>query len=265
MPFDVIGFGEATPGTTTIPLAGGLGDTLYRVNGDDIYCKSQAPYLLGVIASSVSTGGRILVRQPSLPIDYEIIKNTLMASPDPAGQYTDMLARPLPLVPNEKINVLTVNATDEDALVGLLLGSGKITKQMQDAVNPTHRLMGYADTTVTAYTWSALTMTWNQDLPEGRYAPIGMRVGVFKSSIAQTGLARLRFKEVPSASWGPGVPTAETGAAHLEFQDITKVNCYDWPLMPQVSFRHDQLPDVEILGAEAFTDEDVELLLQKVG
>jgi len=38
-----------------------------------------------------------------------------------------------------------------------------------------------------------------------------------------------------------------------------------WPLMPEISFQYDQLPNIEVLMATtAATDENIELLLQKI-
>lgn len=264
MPFDLIGFGEATPGANG-KLAALLLDTLYRTSGDDIYVKPAAPLLLGIYCAGESTLGKTKLMQPSLPIDYEFTKGTLLASDDPMKGFTNLRGRPLPLVADEKLNCEVVNATDEDGITFLMMGNSKITQSVLDAVNPTHRITGYADTTVTAFTWSALTMTWNQDLPRGRYAVVGMRYAYFKSGVAMPSAARLMFKEPHSAGWRPGVIGSEAGAAHLELQETAWDPLCDWPLMQNINFPHDNLPGVEVANAEAGTDQDIELLLQKIG
>jgi len=264
MPFDIVGFGEATPGANG-KLAALLLDTLYKTSGDDIYIKPQATKLLGVFCAGESTLGKTKLMQPTLPIDYEFTKGTLLSSDDPMKGFTNLRGRPLPLIPAEKLNCEVVNATDEDGITFLMVGNAKITQAMLDNVDPTHRITGYADTTATAFTWSALTITWNQDLPAGRYAVVGMRYVYFKTSPAMPSAARLVFKEAHSAGWRPGVLGSEGAAAHLELQETPWDPMCDWPVMQNMNFPHDNLPGVEVASAEAHTDQDIELLLQKIG
>lgn len=263
MPFDIIGYGEAAPGANG-KLAALLLDTLYKTSGDDIYVKAQAPWLLGVGCFGESTLGRTKLQQPSLPIDYEILKGALLSSDHPSLGWTDLRARPLPLVPTEKLNCEVVNATDEDGITFLMVGSGKITQAMLDAVNPTHSIVGYDDTTATAFSWSALSVTWNQSLPAGRYAVVGMKYGYFKTGPAMPSAARLLFKEAHSAGWRPGVLGYEMAADHEELQESDLFPPVAWPLMANINFPHDNMPGVEVASAEAHTDQEIELLLQKI-
>jgi len=264
MPFDIIGFTEATPGTGTVNIAAGLGDNFYHVTGDDIIVRADAHYLLGLFTAAASTGGRSRLRQPSLAIDYEFLKCCLTTDLDPIQGFEDLRGTPLPLIPNEKLNALLTNATDEDALIAAIIGNGKITQAALDAVNPTHQLSGYADTTITAFTWSPVTITWNQDLPKGQYAVVGMRVGLYVASI-ESAIARLTGLKGPGAAWRPGVLCASMEADHEEYQSITHEPWTKWPLMQEISFPHDQPPNIEVLMATtAATDENIELLLQKI-
>lgn len=262
MAFDIICFGEAAPGANGT-LAGNLGDTHYFVSGDDIIIKDKAPYLLGVFAAMESTGEQINITQPSLPLDYNIRKIGLLNLQSPALGWTHLWGRPLPLVGGEKVNIETQNATDEDAIVALMVGNGKITQNMLDAVNPTHIISGEADTTATAFTWSALTVTWQQDLPAGRYAVVGMRYGYWKTAApAMPSIARLSFPE--TKAWRPGVPGIYQDKDHEEMQTADVLPFTMWPLMSECSFPHTQMPAVEVFSAEAHTDENIELLLQKI-
>lgn len=266
MPFDLIGFGEATPGANG-KLAALLLDSAYKTTGDDIFVKTQAPWLLGIGCFGTSTLGRTKIQQPSLPIDYEFLKGALCTSNDPIMGWTDMRARPLPLIPTEKINCEVVNATDEEGETFLMVGSGNITQSMLDSVRPTHRIVGYADTTLTSLTWSTLSITWNQSLPAGRYAVVGMKYGHFKTAAAaEPSAARLVFKEPHSAGWRPGVLGHEMAADHEEMQFSTSDFAPEhWPLMANINFPHDNMPGVEAVSYEALTDEEIELFLQKIG
>jgi len=264
MPFDIIGFGEAAPGANGT-LAALLSDTLYTVSGDDIDIKHAAPWLLGIQISAETTGGGASLSQPSLMLDYDFDNCSLLSNDVATCGLKDLRGRPLPLVGGEKLNVTMDNATDEDALVALWVGDGRITTGMLESVNPTHIIDAVGDTTVTAFTWTAAPLTWSQTLPSGRYVPVGMRYSYFKTTPAMQGIARLTFKTPEAAGWRPGVYGHEAQADHEEDQ-VSPEHPFDiWPLMPQLAFSNKQMPGIEIVGAEAHTDQNIELLLQKVG
>jgi len=264
MPFDLIGFGEATPGANG-NLAGFLLDSLYPAVGDNIKIQSKATKLLGVGCFGEATLGRTKLEQVSLPLDYVFQKGNLNSEMSPRYAWTDMRARPLPLTPHDNLSCSVINAADEAHSVYVMIGDGKITQSMLDAVNPTHRITAYGDTNCVAYTWVNIPLTWNQSLPPGRYAVVGMHAGFYKSGAAKGGAARLVFKEPHSAAWRPGVLANSVGAAHLEDQTSDLFPPEHWPLMANINFPHDNMPNVEFNVGEAATDEDIELLLQKIG
>lgn len=259
MPFNLVGFAEAAPGANG-KIAAGSNDDFYSVSADDLKITKAAPFLLGIAAFCESTGGRIKLQQPTLPLDYAFSRVGLLSSDHPGLGYTHHFSRPLPLVPDEKLNCETVNATDEDHIIGLLLGNGKITQSMLDAVNPTHRITGFADQTCTAMAWTNATITWNQDLPQGKYAVVGMIYGYFKTTPAMPAFARLL---TDNKNWRPGVFGHELQADKLEMQANPDELFEHWPLMPEVAFEHDKTPNIQVLAGEATTDHIVELLLQK--
>jgi len=252
-----VGFCEATPGTGTVPLAAALNETLYTTAGDDLIVTKEAPYLLGAFGIGTSTLGDYLLRQPG-KVDKAFKKASLVADVAPLCSFSNLFGRPLPLSPG-KLNALVVNATDEISLIGLILGSGKITQAMLDAVNPTHIISGYSDTTVTAYTWSHCAVTWNQDLPKGTYEVVGMKGAIF----GQTEMGLMRLSIPGGQGWKPGVPAAQSSADHEELQSLEKLPACDWPLMG-IKFDDQHMPNIEVLATAADTDENVELLLQKV-
>lgn len=220
---------------------------------------------MGLGAFGESTLGRTILKQPSLPLDYEFLKGALLAAQSPSLAWNHLFGRPLPLIGGEKLNIEVENATDEDGICFLALGSGKITQAMLDAVNPTHIITGYADTTATAFTWSALTMTWQQDLPEGFYEVVGMVYSYWLTTApTMPSAARLTFKTREGAHWRPGVLGNYIDKDHEELQTGDYFPARHWPLMG-LRFPHDQMPGIEVCSAEAHTDENIELLLQKVG
>lgn len=260
MPFNLVGFTEAAPGTGTVPVAPGGNEQLYRVAGDDLYITQQARFVLGVLYAAEATGARAILRQAKM-IDYDFIKGCLTADVDSIQGYTHLFGRPLPLRV-DKLNALSVNAGDEDTIIGVMLGSGKITQAMLDRVNPTHVINGYSDTTITALQWHHCAMTWNETLDAGIYEIVGMRAGVFLAANPWTALVRISIPG--SQTWKPGVIASIMEADHEEYQSVTREPWKDWPLMG-VRFDTEHLPNIEVLSPAAHTDENVELTLQKVG
>jgi hypothetical protein len=243
MPFNLVGFTEATPGTGTVNVAPGGNEQHYFTSGDNLKVTPEAPYVLGVLYSAESTGARAILRQAKM-IDYDIIKGCLTADVDTIQGWTHLFGRPLPLRV-DNLQALSVNGTDEDTIIGVMLGSGKIRQSDLDAVNPTHVITGYGDTTITANSWTHCPITWNETLDAGTYEVVGMRASVFLAANPWTALARL---VIPGATnWRPGVPCAIAEADHEEYQSITREPWKDFPLMG-VQFDVDHMPNIEVLS-----------------
>ncbi|MCK5582107.1 MAG: hypothetical protein KAJ18_12625 [Candidatus Omnitrophica bacterium] len=260
MPFNLVGFSEATPGTGTPGIAPGGNEQLYRVAGDDLYVTVEAPYVIAFYAAVESTPTTALLRQAKM-IDYDFTRVMDLNVGNKAGGYTYMFGRPLPLRV-DKLQALTVNATDEDTLIGVWLSSGKITQAMLDEVNPTHKIYGYGDTTQVVNSWTHIPITWTETLDAGIYEIVGMRGATYLST-NMTALMRLSIPG--SQSWKPGVVCQHEGSAHAKMDsDFMHRVGADWPLMG-ISFDTEHLPNVETLSPVAHTDQDVELTLQKVG
>jgi len=262
LPFDIVAYYESQQATTFLKVAA-VEDDLYRISGDDLFIQAKAPQLVGVFVSGVSTPKYMRLNQPSLEIPYYFYKAVLGTVATRSYGFTNLLGRPLPLIPGEKLNCEVQNATDEVSAVVLFLSTGKLTKAAQDAVNPTHTLTGYADSTLTAGVWNDVTPTWDQDLPKGKYAIVGMKAGSYLATC--TPLAT-RLVCSDFAKWRPGVITHELGGDKtLMTQDIGLLPYELWPLMQGISFNHDNPPSLEIFTGTADTDHVVELALQKVG
>jgi len=259
MPFNLVGFSEAAPGTGTVNVLVGLNEQLYRVVTDDLYVTKEAPYILAVWAGAESSVNRALLRQAKM-IDYDFIRVQDLNLANKDSGYTHLFARPLPLRV-DKLNALSVNTTDEDTLIGVWLGSGKITQAMLDAVNPTHKIHGYGDTVVVANTWTHIPITFTETLDAGIYEIVGMRGATY---LATNMTALMRVSIPGSQSWKPGVVVQHSGAAHIQFGSEYRRVGLDWPLMG-IRFDTEHMPNVEVLSPAASTDQDVEFTLQKVG
>lgn len=260
-------------------VAADSGDTLYRCSGDDIDIKARINYLLGVLYAVESTPGYCRVKQPSHDYYMEFIEAALMTplavtcsatSADAVrtlqfpDKFNDLRGRPFHLFGGEKINVWSNNASDEDTLIALFIGDGKITTAMLEAVVPTAVLRGTVDQTLTANTWTAGSVTWSQDLKRGTYAIIGMKVGAYISGMATFGaVARLTGLD---STWRPGVPVVPAEGDKIDiYYGMRDVPFCKWPLMSGISFPHNNPPDIELASPYALTDFAVELMLQQIG
>lgn len=261
MPFDLVGYSEAAPGTGTPAIAAGGNDQIYRSVGDDIFVKERAPYLALLAYFAETTPGYAELRQPSLKVPYNFLKSADLNDAYPTGAVTDLFGRPLPLFKREKLNALSNNATDEDTIIGLILSDGRISQAMKDAVSPTHILRGSADQTLTANSWTKVTMTWVNDLPAGRYSIVGMTYGAYISSGFMAGLARLILNE---SIWRPGVPIAQLAGDKLTLDHAAQAPWENWPRMKDIELEHDSMPDFEVLSPAALTDHAVVLQLEQI-
>lgn len=259
MPFNLIGASEASPGTGTVNIAF-PNDNLYaRTDGNDaIKITDKATFLLGLLYSAESTGARALIRQPG-EIDKAFLKCCLTSDVDPTQGYEDLFKSPATLV-TDKLEALSVNATDEDTIIGLLIGNGFINPA---PFSITDIIDGYSDTTITVNAWSDCPMTWNQSLKKGTYSVVGMRASVFLGANPWTSLVRLDIPGNPV--WKPGVPATIAEADHEELQSQTYEPYVLWGDIGVTFKAPEELPNIQALSPSAITDENVQLFLKRVG
>ena len=259
MPFDVVAFLE-TQTATALSGVDAVEDEQYVTSGDDLFIKKEAPWLGGVLQLGVTTPKYCETRQPSLKIPYRFYKSALTTVVDHRAGLDLFWKRLLPLYAEEKLNVYVQNETAEYSLVGLWLMSGRMNQAAIDSVSPTHRITGYADQTLTVNIWNDVTVTWDQTLPKGKYAVVGMKAGSYLAA-STPALARLKLL---GCTWRPGVVTDEITADKTLFVNHLYAPDEKWPLMNEISFRHNQMPNVQMLSLTADTDHVFELALQKI-
>lgn len=260
MPFDMVGFSEAAPGTGTVNVAVGLAETQYRVVGDDLIIKEGRDVALALWYAAESTPGHARLTQPGKTPDYQFLPSVDLNDPDFVGGFSNHLQRPLKLIPKTKLNGISVNATDEDTIIGVLLGSGPMVPY---AGMITHKIRGSADKTLTANTWTSFTPIWDFSLPEGHYNIVGLKVGSYISSGFMLGLARLIMKDDDAMKWRPGVPLTQLAGDKVTLDNTANHPWEKWGLMPEIYLTEDNMPDIEILTPAALTDHACELELVK--
>jgi len=256
MPFDVVAFLE-TQTATALSNVAVVSDPVYQVSGDDLTVKKQASFLAGLLHLGVTTPKVAEIRQPSLKIPYRFVKSALTTVVDHRAGFTNLYDRPLPLYAGEKLNALVQNATAEYSIVALWLTSGYVKPE---PITPTHVINADIDSTLTVNVWNTVTPTFNQSLPKGRYAIIGMKFGSYLAT-CNPAVARL---VLPETQWRPGVVTSEISADKTNFVNAKGDNEGRWGLMNEISFPHDNMPKLEVLSLTADTDHMLELTLRKI-
>jgi len=266
MPFDVVAFYQNEAKATLMGVSA-VADDVYTTSGDDIIVKKRAPYLGGLCQLEDNSQTFLYgeIRQPSLKVPYRSnLSGTYLADCCDSA-LLNLLSSPLPLYAGEKMNSYVLNATAIADMVFAWLVSGRAPLASIEAVNPTHMITGAGTQALTAGSFTTCAITWDQDLPKGKYAVVGMAVNTYKSSGYGRGIARLKLVDT---TWRPGVLTTIAWGDALGFWGTygmgNKAAGRRWPLMPEISFEHDQMPDIEICAAAAETKENVNLLLQKI-
>ena len=255
MPFDIVAWLE-TQTATALSGVTAVADQQYSVSGDSIKVKKDKAFLAGVLQLGVSTPKICELRQPSLNIPYRFTKSVIATVADHRAGFTNLLKRPLPLYPNEKLSAYVQNATAEYSVIVAWLASGYIDPQ---PINPTHIVTADIDSTLTVNVWNQVVPTYDQDLPKGTYEVLGMKVGSFVATCNPL-VTRLVCPDSPHRV---GVITSEITADKTLF-----VNAKDdletvWNPMRGVAFPHDQMPTLEMLSLTADTDHMLELTLRK--
>ena len=249
---------EAAPGTGTPNIAFPADDRYSRLDNNDAIkiTDKLGNKLVGLLYSAESTGARALLRQPG-EIDKSFLKCCVTTDNDPTQGYHDHYRFPVNLL-NDKLEALSVNATDEDTIIGMLLANGHLAPgpfTIDEIID------GYSDTTVTQLTWHDCPITWNQDLKEGIYSVVGMRASIFLAANLWTGLMRL---DIPgNQDYKPGVPATLSEADHEELQSQTNEPWVIWGDIG-VNFKApEEMPNVEVCSLSAVTDENIQLMLMK--
>ena len=265
MPFDLVAWYESQDASAGLLVSAvNTGESIYRVSDDDIYVKKRAPWLGALTQLVETTPGYVEIRQPSLKVPYSFIRGEDHNSSRPDEGHYHFWDRPLPLYAGEKLNCYILQATNEISWIVAALLSGKCTLADVSRVNPTHRIRGECDLAAVADAWTLGTIVWSHDLPKGRYAIVGMAGATYKSSAPTVAAFRL---VIPDTTWRPGVIAGIMDADKSQWKNM-RVSWELgnlWPLMPEIAFEHDDMPNMEVLAGAANTDHWIELLLQKIG
>lgn len=162
----------------------------------------------------------------------------------------DYRRNPITLQPLEEVSVLATNnaGAGQRVTVGLHLGAGA---PGPSPAGPILALRGTGTTTVTANVWTQCPITWQNNLPNGTYAVIGME---WLSATPQFG--RLIF---PGQNWRPGAPGV------VNDTDISDPLFRLGLLGVWGTFNTTTLPVLEVLCNAADTAQEVYLDIVRIG
>jgi hypothetical protein len=155
----------------------GIPDPILAVTGNDVRVPAQLPFLIGAAGLiNDASLARVEIQSPSLRVrtnlDVEPIHNGLVwGNPSEINYWPDS---PVPIVPNESLNAAVGSAPAapviHEAFVWLADGpQAPVTGNI-------FTIRATAAITLSSGIWVNGALTFNQVLPSGRYAVVGMRV-----------------------------------------------------------------------------------------
>jgi hypothetical protein len=242
--FTLVGYTESQDSSTLVNVAA-LVDPHVRVVGDDIVVPSGLNYVGGVYAIGASITRAQLV-SPSIRRRYPVEVTPIEIAAEPADpvKYNPFFQSPIQLDEDESLNFQAAEggagAQQSSGLVWLCDGAtSPITGSEMFTIRATNA------TTLVSYAWTNGALTFNDTLPAGEYAVVGMR-----ASSAGLIAARLVFSQFP---WRPGCIASDTlgeqGAPVFRYGNLGV-----WG-----QFSHNTPPTVDFLSLSADTSQTVDL------
>lgn len=275
--FRLVAFHEvatAADADTSVTLANlaGLADQHITVTGDNIQIPPETPNLMAVYAQggSLTAGETAILDQarleaPSLKPYIDIAALTGLAataddqvplSPTPINNY---IGKGINFVPGENMQAKTAESVagdDRAATILVWLGDGNYNAgNLAMAGMHTIRATAAIAATALGNAWGAGAITFEQALPAGVYAVLGMKV--FGATIIA---GRLIFPNQGARPGCIGYATPLTGVGAIENPMFRNGNLGIWG-----SFTHTSPPQLEIIAAAADTAQEVYLDVVKIG
>lgn len=197
-----------------------------------------------------ATMNRTRIVSPTLLSNYPplIRPVTVGAVPPTDPNVAVFLDSPIRLPAGESVTVETVNGASEATYVAL-----GITPQLQPAPRGEIKILrGTASTTLTANTYTLLSVTWDHSLQTGIYHVVG-------AEVTSTTAIFFRLLFTGQAMRPGAMGNATIGLRpHAIFQQRFVLGSWG-------SFRQDQMPQIEVMGTAGDTAETVHLYLVKAG
>lgn len=237
--FTVAGFFESSGATSLTPIAA-LADPHLRVVLDDVIVPDLGNLAGVYVKSNTCNGGKVV--SPSLRrlvnlFVHPVREGAGHLNRNPENYWVDLFDHMIPLDVSEPINLEASESTAADAVYGLLWFADGI-----DAV-PTGIMFTVRATSATALTanaWTNVALTFEEDLPAGRYAIVG-------AAGTSGGMVAFRFV-IPHGYWRPGTIGA-TDPSYVDMKSFRYGRKGVWG-----EFEHDLPPSVDVLSISADSD-----------
>lgn len=247
--FTLAGFFESS-GATSLTEAAALADPHLRVSGDDIIVPPLGK-LAGVYAKSFSCNDARL-ESPSLRrfvnlAIHPVREGDSHLNRNPEDYWLDLFDHMIELDVSEAVNLKIAQSAAADAVYGLIWFADGIDPVPE---GPIRTIRASSSTTLTANAWSNLALTFDEDLPAGRYAIVG-------AAGQSAGMVGFRLL-LPGYAWRPGT---------IGIIDVSYVSMRSFRYGGKGSwgeFEHDLPPSVDVLSISADTSEKVWLDLVQV-
>ena len=244
MAFSLICYSESQDTSGALSNVAAITDPHVRVIGDDVVVPDDINYLAAAYAVGASLT-RAVVVSPSIRRRYPHEVTPLDANVNPSSVFVfEPFASPIQLDAAEALNFqVAENGAGAVRDTGLVwLSDGPFVPVTGSEV---FTIRATGSTTLVAYAWGNCALTFNDTLPAGEYAVVGMQAAS-AGGIA----ARLVFT---GSAWRPGVicSTASTIVGSSLFR-YGKMGIFG-------TFAHNTPPTVDFLSASADSAETVYL------
>lgn len=260
MTMDTVAFYEARAGTPAFSNIAALADQHVNVSGDSITIPSQCSKILAAIVTTVTaTAGnttQVQISSPSLRgrtlLDLGCFGITETPGNNPPF---DLYAEcPVELAAGETMQLLTINSgTNTETVHGVVFLTDGVLAMPPLTGTGIETVRATGATTVSADAWTAVPLTFTQDLRSGTYALVGM-----KAASTTMIAARAIFSNQGPRPGCVGVPTlysyVDPGNGIFRYGRLGL-----WG-----TFTHMNPPQIEVLCGSADTAQEFLLDLVKV-
>lgn len=242
MAFTLIGYSESQDTSGNLTNVAALADPHVRVIGDDVIVPDDLNYLASAYQVGLNAT-RASVVSPSIRRRYPFELTPLDANANPANHFIfQPFSTPIQLDGSEALNFqVAENAAGSNRNTGLLwLSDGPFTPVTGSEI---FTIRATGATTLGTYAWTNCALTFNDTLPAGEYAVVGMQ-----ATSAGALAARLVFTGIP---WRPGVicTTVSTNVGNPLFR-YGNMGVFG-------TFAHNTPPTVDFLSLSADTSQTV--------
>lgn len=230
----LLAFTVASSGTTANTQLPAVTDPVFSTRNSNFWIPERGE--LAAVAGYGATLNRLRITTPSLrrimPVECPQLTGSENIPADP--RINDFRDSPVPLRGGEELELQYTDSTGMDLInAAAWFRSGSVPRPG----GPIYTIRGTASTTLTAVTWSQLAVTWDDDLPNGKYAIVG---GLVQSATGFWFRCILQ-----SQVWRPGGQCV-TALGLMHNPIFRRGNLGEWGV-----FENSNMPNIEVFAEAA--------------